>query len=215
MRKTVAATTLALVAGPALGQDLGSCHFPLPRDAETVLVGVYEGGLKTSVRLPSGDDDMKSVKVQVARWEMPIFLVLSSYRSVAWDLRIDKGAEIAGVLVLGYYAQAVMNLPAEVQLAFSVFENGTGHDCPRPVQYPYKDGTRELSAVRDMLDREFSRDITEFHGAYKGECLPLPCAAVTAAGASGDRPSWWSWLLGTASTPPAAHPIRASTRLLR
>ncbi len=212
------ATGLAVgVATPAAAasQELGSCRFHLPRNTWTIAYGVYTGSLPSKVKfLPShGSHNIKRVEVTVPKKDVPLFLVMTAYDPVEWDLHITPGTNIAGVLVMGYHNQVVRNLPTNVPLGFSTRNDGAGDQCPREARYAYGSGD-DYSNLYALIGDEFSRKINEFHGRYGAECLPKGCVVTKPA-----PKGIWNILLGPTPKPedkPAADapPLRASARLV-
>jgi predicted esterase len=75
-------------------------------DAELHVIGAYgaKGG------------DGGRVDVEVRPTDRPVVLVLTSYYSVDWHVKLAEGARVKKVLVSGYFAQEIEGLPADVPL---------------------------------------------------------------------------------------------------
>src|SRR5262249_39579183 len=54
------------------------------------------------------------VDVEVRRTAKPVVLVLTSYSSVAWRIKLADGARIKKAIVSGYFEQEIKGLPADV-----------------------------------------------------------------------------------------------------
>ena len=76
-------------------------------DAEMHIIGVY--GPKNDV-----EKDSKRVNVEVRPTAKPVVLVLTSYFSVDWHIKLADGARIQKVIVSGYNDQEIKDLPAGV-----------------------------------------------------------------------------------------------------
>jgi hypothetical protein len=81
----------------------------LPADLRVEVIGVYEGGgaQAQSVQTSSGLRSARSVTVGVGSTGAPLALVLASYEPVIWDLNVAASANLAHVLVSGYYESLV------------------------------------------------------------------------------------------------------------
>jgi hypothetical protein len=205
---------LAQIAGAqnAQAQELGSCQFHLPREATTIVYGAYAGGLPSSVRLAGEKHQIKRIEAHIPKREKPVFIVLSAYDPVEWDLKIEEGADIAGLLVTSYHDQVVRNLPANIRYGLSSFVSGQGADCPKPVWAYAKD--ENYTKLEDMLDMEFSRSVNEFHGAYSPECFYDDCKIETRA----PQRNIWDKIFGTAEPIATISPdeqIISSGRVIR
>ena len=202
---------LALTATTAAAEDLGSCRFHLPRDAKTIVYGVYTGGLRSSLRLVDEGHQIKRVEVRVPKKDEPLFVVLSAYDPVEWDLKIDDGAVIAGILIMGFHHQAVRNLPPEVRFGFTTRLSGPGSECPKPL-YAYSRGSEHYHELTRLLSDEFSRSVDEFYGSYGADCLYKRCTPSTPP-----QRSFWQSLFGgaPAEVTKREYPIQASTRIIQ
>jgi RNA polymerase sigma factor (sigma-70 family) len=75
-------------------------------DAELHVIGVGE----------AKDGDRGRVDVEVRPTAKPVVLVLTSYNSVNWHIKVADGARIKKAIVSGYFAQEIKGLPADVPL---------------------------------------------------------------------------------------------------
>jgi hypothetical protein len=158
----------------AHAQDVGTCRFRLPRNTPTLVYGVYQGGLATPLRFVGSQQPIMRVEVRVPKSEAPTFLVLMAYNPVLWDLRLDQDALLAGVLVMGYHDQALLNMPENVAHGFTTYQETVGADCPRAIQ-TYGRGGDDFRNLGRMLNQEFSSGIDEFYGKYTAKCLYKNC----------------------------------------
>jgi hypothetical protein len=140
----------AAVAAPPSAPQAG-----LPRDAQVEAVGVYQGR-GSSGGVASDGRKMGTVSVRVRRGSAPVILVLASYEPVQWTLTVDPGAQLAGILLSGYYPSRV-----------------TGNASARVLQmgrtYAYQRGTREYEALdREVRTWTGGQGIKVFQGRYEG-----------------------------------------------
>ncbi len=197
MRRVVLAAALAASAAMSPGAavaDVPGCYMNIPRNARTIAYGVYTGSAPSAVQL-AGSHQTKQVTVAVPKGEEPVFLVLSSYDPVYWNLDIEDGAELSGVVVFSYHGQAVGNVPPFVPVGFSSVEHGSGPDCPKP-RYTYGKGDN-YAEFETLISDEFGKAIDEFHGSYSADCLPKKCKKQL-----GEEQSFWAWLSGAKKPQP-------------
>lgn len=216
-RISFALTAVATIASaPSLAaQGLGNCRFKIPSDAKLIGYGVYEGSLRTNLKVETHGNRLRAVRTFLGKQDGPVFLVLTSYEPVVWDIVAEPGQRIAGVLAMGYYAQVVANVPKGVPMAFSTHEDGTGLDCPKPL-YLYGMKDPKFEQLQASLQGRLGRSMSDFHGSYGAECLPRGCNAK-ALPVTGDaaKPGFWGWFFGVkASAPPRQMlNVRASTQV--
>jgi hypothetical protein len=179
IRNSLFALLLLAGSGAAQAQQLGSCNFHMPKETRTIVYGAYQGGLDSAVKLVDreGSGKVGRVEVKVPKTDEPLFLVMTAYRPVEWDLQIENGARIAGLLVMGYYEQVVKNLPEQVQFGFSTIQNGHGLRCPKPI-LAHDRSSAEYVQLTDMLSSEFSRRVNAFYGDYQALCLYRGCTVT-------------------------------------
>lgn len=210
MRRWILASALSAAAhlnSTAATADVPGCYMNIPRNARTIAYGVYTGGAKSAVQMASSHQT-KQVTVAVPKGEQPVFLVLSAYDPVYWNLDIEDGAELSGAVVFSYHGQAVGNVPPFVPVGFSTVEHGRGPDCPKPI-YSYGEGDN-YAAFETLISDEFGKAIDEFHGAYSAEVLPKSHKKPVA-----EEPGFWTWLTSLIKPEPAKHiiEIRSSAAL--
>jgi hypothetical protein len=197
--------TLLLALSPlANAQDLGSCRFHLPRDAKTIVYGLYGAPHASNVAMAGETHRVRRAYLRVPKADRPVFIVLTAYDPVEWYLLIDEGADVAGALVMGYHNQAIRNLPSHVPHAFSIFRTGRGEDCPKPI-YAYGRGN-DFSRLKTLLGNEFSRTVDEAHFGGGRDCLYPKCLEALAEA----NPGFWSRLWGKSPPPKPVWPLRAS-----
>ncbi|MCV2438712.1 hypothetical protein [Paucibacter sp. DJ2R-2] len=88
----------------ALSTDSPLAH--LVRNAQVEGIGVYEA--REKIAQPGQLRGTGRVLVNVRRSGRPVVLVLSSYESVQWNIKLEPGAKLAAVLVGGYYDSTVL-----------------------------------------------------------------------------------------------------------
>jgi hypothetical protein len=189
---------------------LGSCRFDLPEKATTILYQAYSGSLHSDFRIPGSTTRVGRHEVVVEKEISPVFVVLTGGESIEWDLRIQSGAKLAGIYVLGLEDQVVTGVPADVRLGFSIVRaDGSvnadaGQGCP--------DLSRErmgldVRSVERILLSEFGRAIDKAHFAE-----PMPCPYQECLLTAGSNGSWWARLFGGRRAPAKAQAadVRAS-----
>jgi hypothetical protein len=206
------AAALCAMTSAAFGADVPSCYMNIPKDAYTIAFGVYEGERVSPVQLTSRTAmDTKIVEIKLAKRDEPYFVVLSSYDPTFWRLDIEDGAKISGIVALGYYAQAVGNVPPFVPVGISTMQDGRGDDCPTPM-YVYDKGP-EFAKFETLISDEYGKAIDEYYGKYSTSCLPAKLCISRPAQAAG----WWDSLFGTKAAAPVktgpAGEIRSATRI--
>jgi hypothetical protein len=79
------------------------------RTARIAAIGVHEAAKTVDIsnRKPDVGNRFGSITVTVAAASNPVILVLSSYQPVRWVIQAEPGADVAAVLVGGYYPQQV------------------------------------------------------------------------------------------------------------
>lgn len=83
-----------------------------PNEHELHVIGIY-GAKKLKENAP--------VEVEVQPTTKPIVLVLTSYFSVEWKLKLAPGAKLRKVILSGYNQQNITGVPAEVPIARSSY----------------------------------------------------------------------------------------------
>jgi hypothetical protein len=76
-------------------------------DAEMHVIGVYSAK-------NMGEKQKGSVEVEVRNTSRPIVLVLTSYYSVDWHVKLADGARIKKAILSGCFAQEIRGLPAGI-----------------------------------------------------------------------------------------------------
>ncbi len=130
----------------------------LARNSLVEAVGVYQG--KMGGQATTSERRKGIVEVIVRRSTSPIVLVLSSYEPVRWQLVREPGANLAAILVSGYYPSEVIGAGG-----IQVVMNGNS--------FAYKFESREyVSLNRDVL-RLTGKNIGIFQGRYEGESFSV------------------------------------------
>jgi hypothetical protein len=126
----------------------------LAQDAQIEAIGVYESAAAPPTR-PGQPSGRGPVHVLVRRAAKPIVLVLSSYETVDWQIRIEPGAQLKAVLLGGYEESSVSG-------------TGTLRTLRIGRVYAYEQGSAELAQLQREIVRWAGRPIDTFQGAYKG-----------------------------------------------
>lgn len=126
-----------------------------PKNAQVEAVGVYQGA-NSSGMISSEGRKMGIVDVRVRRGSSPIILVLSSYEPVQWKVTLEPGAQLAGVLMSGYYQSQVTGIGS-----VRVLQMGRTH--------AYKRESHEYNALdRQVRSLTGGQGIGVFQGRYEG-----------------------------------------------
>ncbi|MDL5032397.1 hypothetical protein QRD43_10835 [Pelomonas sp. APW6] len=142
---------LALMQSASIPAD--SPLFQQMRSARIEAVGVYEPRVFSST--PGKMDGSGPVDVIVRRSSRPLVLVLSSYRSVQWRLRLEPGARVEAVLHSGYEDSTVVGA-------------GTARVLKIGTEYAYQGEGAAYQALQRQVARWTTRSIQQFQGSYQG-----------------------------------------------
>lgn len=120
-------------SGPAVAKN----NTPQNADAELHVIAAEEQpGNNYHVDGAKPGQSARRVDVEVRPTDKPIILVLTSYSSVDWYVKLAKEARIKKVIVSGYYAQEIKEVPADVPLVNQSYypkdgsRRGSGWFCP-------------------------------------------------------------------------------------
>lgn len=127
----------------------------LARNSQVEALGVYQGKM-VAAQATSSERRKGNIEVRIRRSVKPIVLVLSSYEPVRWQLIREPGANLAVVLVSGYYQSEVVGAGAA-----RVVMNGSS--------FAYKPESQEYSALNRDVMRLTGKKIDVFQGRYEGE----------------------------------------------
>jgi len=165
----------------------GGCTLPKPSDgAEVVYVEIYAGYDDAPLFFVKHDDikevrryieathsrpDLermvkvnaaKQVDVFVTETEKPVYLVLAAYDQTIWSLQIADGVELDGIAVLGYEPQALAHAPANVRVAYAVYDKSPQQRCMAMPQRPVNGTWKALEkAQKQRSESGFKRTINE------------------------------------------------------
>ena len=74
-------------------------------------------------------ENSRQVDILVTETEAPVFLYLTSYNSVLWNIQRAPGVKIDGIVVNSYNAGAIANGVEASRTGFISFANSPGNDC--------------------------------------------------------------------------------------
>ena len=209
LHTTIRAPQSMAAEAPLPKPDLGSCRFRMPPNATTIAYYTYGGPNSSRYRLfHEPNTYLGRQPVIIPKRETPVFVVLVSYGPTEWDLRIDPGAAVAAVLVLGYQDQIVSNMPAATPIGFSIFTGEHGSECPTTSSWWANTSLTEV--LPRMLNLEFGRRMNEFYNSSHQDCSYFMCERSPKISAQ-PAPSFWSRLFGEAKPEGA---VRTSARLV-
>ena len=177
---------------------LGSCRFHLPEKVSTIVYQASSGSLQSDFHIPHSTKRLGRQEIVVPNETEPVFIVLAGFESIQWDLRVQPGAKIAGVYVLGLADQVITGVPADVRVGFSVRRIGgdaaemtldEGQGCPS--LKARNAALYDLKSIETLLSEEFGRQIDKAHVADSPPCPYQECSLLAPAGRS-----WWQHLFG-------------------
>jgi hypothetical protein len=218
--------TAAPVVAQTIEPDLGSCRFGLPKDVTTIVYDSYGGGLDGRYRSVEGGASFGRILFKVPKRDTAVFVVLYTGGG-EWEMLVEPGAELAGVLVLSDSDQVVVtNVPAQTQVGFSIHQDidgnkgGQGSGCPTGIRYDQM-RSDQPTTLRRFMDFEFSRRVHEHHRSNVhafGSYVWPECEFVTCEGrrppslAGAAMPGFWSRLFASGPKVPA-HTVQTATRI--
>jgi hypothetical protein len=197
---------------------LGSCRFHLPEKVSTIVYQASSGSLQSDFHIPHSTKRVGRQEIVVPNETAPVFIVLAGFESIQWNLRVQPGAKIAGVYVLGLADQVITGVPADVRVGFSVRRIGgdaaemtldEGQGCPS--LKARNAALYDLKSIETLLSEEFGRQIDKAHVADSPPCPYQECSLLAPAGRS-----WWQHLFGEKRAASTAHApdVRASGRFI-
>jgi len=153
MAPSVSAYGASRAGWETAGSRIPAQFADLAKDAQIESIGVYQGP-RSSAR--SGNaSEAGQVEVKVRKAPKPILLVLSSYEAVRWNLSVEPGARLAGVLVSGYKSSQVTG-------------NGAARVMMIGSNHAYKLDSNEYNALNTHVQRLTGKQIYYFQGRYEG-----------------------------------------------
>ncbi len=135
-------------------------------EPEMHVIGVYSAKNR-------GNDQEGPVEVEVRVTSRPVVLVLTSYFSVDWHIKVAKGVRIKKAIVSGYFAQDILGLPAGVPL-----ENRSAYRKDSPDRkggwfYAYEWNTPHWREMVRRLNEMTGLPVASFQGQYAGESFVI------------------------------------------
>jgi hypothetical protein len=138
-------------AGPAI---LGK----LPDNFVVHAVGTYSGPTDVKdVELDTSGQRVGRAEVIVNVPDRPVVLVLTAYDPTVWHVGRTKETTIAGVIVSGYHAQALIGISKDTPCAMSTYTKKAAF----PYFYAYKE-SRELESMKGAVMALVGRKIEDF-----------------------------------------------------
>lgn len=109
--------------------QIHNCKFTnLPFFYDVYALASYESSNPINVVIDEKGNRNGSNDVIVNAKNKPVILVLSAYEPVAWKIKQTAGTKIAGVILGGYYKQAILGIPKSVPiLNYSSNQNTCGN----------------------------------------------------------------------------------------
>lgn len=201
------------------------CTMPaVPEGARTVAYGEYAGAAISSAAIGGQDQETNLTDVVIEPGSQPLYLVLSSYESMAWRVEGDTGRVIEAVVHSfqrseptgpeRISASGVIGLPAS-----KVTIQGAG--C---LESFYRPDDAQAQRSLALLARSLGRKPDAVFGSYSAQSVSLPSGAVAAAirdnvpAPAGFDPQTWPdatrfWPAGLVNVAPAT--VVANTKVER
>lgn len=140
------ANSLTIISGPVTLPRIA-------RSAQVEAVSVYEA---VAMGAPCAPRTAGPVRVIVRPTLRPVVLVLSSHRTVAWQLEVHPGATVKAVLLSGYGESSVSGAGTAIVASIGGF-------------YAFKRGSAEFQHLEQEVLRCTGRNIENFQSVYAGE----------------------------------------------
>jgi predicted esterase len=159
--------------------------------AELHGVGVYQ----------PRDGNGAPVDVEVRRTDKPIVLVLTSYFSVLWNVKIADGARVKAVILGGWFEQELEGIPAGVPIVYQA-SNPSGR---RDYFWGYKADSFEYRRMVDRLNDLTGLLVSTYQGEYEGSSFVIDGARGRDSAQKERKPRW------TIPKEPSPQELRAVT----
>ena len=133
-------------------------------DAEMHIVGVEmaKNGL---------GKDKGRVDVEVRPTAKPVVLVLTSYYSVDWHIKLAEGARIKRAIVSGYFEQEVQGLPADVPIVNRSYFPNDGSRRKEGWFWAHQPNTPQWREVVRRLNDMTGLPVASFQAKYQGDSV--------------------------------------------
>jgi hypothetical protein len=92
--------------------------FPSAGERVTIVYQASSGSLQSDFHIPHSTKRVGRQEIVVPNETAPVFIVLAGFESIQWNLRVQPGAKIAGVYVLGLADQVITGFQQTCGLAF-------------------------------------------------------------------------------------------------
>jgi beta-lactamase regulating signal transducer with metallopeptidase domain/predicted esterase len=133
-----------------------------PAEAEMHVIGVYQG------KQVAGNEHGR-VNVEVRPTPKPAVLVLTSYFSVDWHIKLADGARIKKVILSGYNEQEIKGLPAEVPIENSSYYPSDGSRRKNDWFWASEWNAPQSRAVMRRLNALTGLPLASFQGTNEGD----------------------------------------------
>jgi RNA polymerase sigma factor (sigma-70 family) len=111
--------------------------------------------------------DRERAEVEVHPTARPVVLVLTSYSSVDWHVKLAPGARIKKVLVSGYFAQEIQGLPADVPVVNTSYFPADGSRSKGGWFYPSRWNTPSWREMVRRLNEKIGLPVASFQEESK------------------------------------------------
>jgi hypothetical protein len=146
------------------------CDFPSPsKDAETVLLGTYEGDAMADVHMGDPYDETTTSNITIQPGKTPLYIVVASYNSQIWVVSgaVERVEKLVVAAPSGGKGSGVVGL-AKDRVSFA------GESGQRCVGYFYKSGTQETARARKGFENAVGSDADHVAGIYSLSNVSVP-----------------------------------------
>lgn len=135
----------------------------MPSDAQIHAVTIYQAPKKTTVQIDKHGFETRQADIVVTALDRPIALVLSAHEPVVWNLLLHPKAKIAGVIVTGTHAQALVGLPQHTP-SIIASDLGATPSCARAFP-PAPHNGRDLGELARAVTHATGKPVDAVHTA--------------------------------------------------
>jgi Ca2+-binding EF-hand superfamily protein len=156
------------IASDLLAPNL--CDFPSPsKNAETVLLGTYEGDAMADVHVGDPYDETTSSNITIQPGKTSLYIVVASYSSQIWVVSgaVERVEKLVAATPSGGKGSGVVGLAKDrVSLV-----GESGQQC---IGYFYKPGTQETARAKKGFENAVGSDANHVAGIYSLSNVSVP-----------------------------------------
>ena len=147
-----------------------SCNLPRPSmDAETVLLGTYEGDAMADVHVGNPYDETTTSTINIQPGKKPLYIVVTSYEAQIWTVSgaVERVEKFVVAAPRSGARSGVVGV-ARDRVSF------VGKDARGCMNYFYKSGTGETAQARKLFVSMVGKDADHVAGIYSLSKVSLP-----------------------------------------